>query len=76
MITEKIESEKEKERQLEIKKMEELKLRQIELNKKMEEEKCNFWRDHPVNYLKMAFRYDKQERIENADGYRRNEIDS
>ena len=38
----------------------------------MKKEKFNFWRDHSVNYLKMAFRYDKRERIENPDGYGKN----
>ena len=44
--------------------------------KKMEEEKCNFGRDHPVNYLKMAFWFDHRERLENPDGHRRKEIDA
>ena len=35
----------------------------------MEKEKFNLWRDHSENYLKMAFRYDKPERITNPDGY-------
>jgi nitrogen fixation NifU-like protein len=29
----------------------------------------DFWQDHSARYLEMAFRTDKQERIENPDGY-------
>jgi len=29
----------------------------------------NFWQEHSVEYLEMAFRYDRMERIENPDGY-------
>ena len=32
----------------------------------------NFWRDHSDNYLKMAFQYDKRERLGNPDGYGKN----
>ena len=32
-------------------------------------ESFNFWRDHSLEYLEMAFRHEKRERIENADGY-------
>ena len=32
----------------------------------------NFLRDHSVNYLKMAFQYDKRERLRNPDGYGKN----
>jgi len=38
----------------------------------MEKEKFNFWRDHSVNYLKMAFQHDKRERPEIPDGYGKN----
>ena len=29
----------------------------------------DFWQDHSRNYLEMAFRHDRRERIENPDGY-------
>ncbi|MFZ5572650.1 MAG: iron-sulfur cluster assembly scaffold protein [Thermodesulfobacteriota bacterium] len=29
----------------------------------------NFWQDHSLHYLEMAFRTDRHERIENPDGY-------
>lgn len=29
----------------------------------------NFWQDHSVHYLEMAFRTDRQEEIEHPDGY-------
>ncbi|MBF0573945.1 MAG: iron-sulfur cluster assembly scaffold protein [Desulfamplus sp.] len=29
----------------------------------------NFWQDHSLEYLEMAFSYDRMERIENPDGY-------
>ena len=29
----------------------------------------NFWRDHSERYLKMAFQYDRRERIATPDGY-------
>ena len=29
----------------------------------------NFWRDHSLNYLEMAFRHDRRERLQNPDGY-------
>ncbi|MGD9044507.1 MAG: iron-sulfur cluster assembly scaffold protein [Desulfobacterales bacterium] len=38
----------------------------------MEKEKFNFWKDHSVNYLKMAFQHDKREKPVNADGYGKN----
>jgi len=31
--------------------------------------KFNFWQDHSLHYLEMAYRTDKIERIENYDGY-------
>ena len=33
------------------------------------QKKNNFWQDHSLHYLEMAFRYDKQGTIENPDGY-------
>ncbi|MGD2186854.1 MAG: iron-sulfur cluster assembly scaffold protein [Desulfobacterales bacterium] len=38
----------------------------------MEKEKFNFWKDHSVNYLKMAFQHDQRQKLENPDGYGRN----
>lgn len=35
----------------------------------MNEEEFNFWQDHSPQYLEMAFRCDKRERIAHADGY-------
>jgi nitrogen fixation NifU-like protein len=32
-------------------------------------EKFDFWRDHSLNYLQMAFGYDRRERLKNSDGY-------
>ncbi len=29
----------------------------------------NFWQDHSLEYLEMAFSYDRMERIENPNGY-------
>ncbi|MBF0377234.1 MAG: iron-sulfur cluster assembly scaffold protein [Desulfamplus sp.] len=29
----------------------------------------NFWQDHSLEYLEMAFSYDRMERVENPDGY-------
>ena len=29
----------------------------------------DFWQDHSLNYLEMAFRYDRRERLQNPDGY-------
>jgi nitrogen fixation NifU-like protein len=37
--------------------------------KGMEKKTFDFWQEHSVNYLEMAFRYDKRERISNPDGY-------
>jgi nitrogen fixation NifU-like protein len=38
----------------------------------MGKQNFNFWRDHSTNYLKMAFQYDRRERIWNPDGYGKN----
>ena len=35
----------------------------------METKKFDFWQDHSRNYLEMAFRTDRRERIEHPDGY-------
>ncbi|QTA91943.1 iron-sulfur cluster assembly scaffold protein [Desulfonema magnum] len=35
----------------------------------MEKNSSNFWQDHSLHYLEMAFRTDKQERINNPDGH-------
>ncbi len=35
----------------------------------MEEKKIDFWQDHSRNYLEMAFRSDRREKIEHPDGY-------
>jgi nitrogen fixation NifU-like protein len=35
----------------------------------MNEKKFDFWRDHALRYLEMAFRYDRRERLQNPDGY-------
>ncbi len=35
----------------------------------MNEKKFDFWRDHSLHYLEMAFRYDRRERLQNPDGY-------
>ena len=32
-------------------------------------EKFDFWRDHSLHYLEMAFRYDRRERLQKPDGY-------
>jgi nitrogen fixation NifU-like protein len=37
----------------------------------MAEEKFDFWRDHSLNYLQMAFGGDRRERVEHPDGYGR-----
>lgn len=29
----------------------------------------DFWQDHSLEYLEMAFSYDRMERVENPDGY-------
>ena len=31
--------------------------------------KIDFWRDHSLHYLEMAFRHDRRERLQNSDGY-------
>ena len=35
----------------------------------MTESKFDFWRDHSLHYLEMAFRYDRRERLQHPDGY-------
>jgi nitrogen fixation NifU-like protein len=35
----------------------------------MTEKKFDFWRDHSLHFLEMAFRYDKRERLQDPDGY-------
>ena len=35
----------------------------------MTEKKFDFWRDHSLNYLQMAFDYDRHARLQNPDGY-------
>ncbi|MCK5486032.1 MAG: iron-sulfur cluster assembly scaffold protein, partial [Desulfobacterales bacterium] len=35
----------------------------------MRQEKFDFWQDHSLRYLEMAFRTDRQETIERPDGY-------
>ncbi|MBW1897481.1 MAG: iron-sulfur cluster assembly scaffold protein [Deltaproteobacteria bacterium] len=35
----------------------------------MEKKPFDFWQNHSIHYLEMAFRTDKQERIEKPDGY-------
>ena len=35
----------------------------------MTERKFDFWRDHALNYLTMAFGYDRRNRLQNPDGY-------
>jgi len=37
----------------------------------MTERKFDFWRDHSLNYLQMAFSYDRRERLQDPDGYGR-----
>jgi len=37
----------------------------------MNEKKFDFWRDHSLNYLQMAFGYDRRERLQNPDGFGR-----
>ena len=29
----------------------------------------DFWQDHSLHYLEMAFRHDRRERLQNPDGY-------
>jgi nitrogen fixation NifU-like protein len=38
----------------------------------MEKEKFNFWRDYSANYMKMAFCFEKRERLKDPGGYGRN----
>ena len=40
-----------------------------EKGKKGKRSGTHFWRDHSDNYLKMAFQYDRRERLGNPDGY-------
>ena len=35
----------------------------------MTERKIDFWHDHSLNYLEMAFRHERRERVKNPDGY-------
>ena len=35
----------------------------------MIEKEFDFWRDHSLHYLEMAFRYDRRERLQNPDGF-------
>ena len=35
----------------------------------MEKNEFNFWQDHSLNYLEMAFRSDRNEAVEKPDGY-------
>jgi nitrogen fixation NifU-like protein len=35
----------------------------------MTDKTFDFWRDHSLNYLEMAFRHDRRERLQNPDGY-------
>jgi nitrogen fixation NifU-like protein len=35
----------------------------------MEPKKFNFWQDHSLHYLEMAYRTDRREKVENPDGY-------
>jgi len=35
----------------------------------MNEKVIDFWQDHSLNYLEMAFRHDRRERLHNSDGY-------
>lgn len=37
----------------------------------MAEKKFDFWRDHSLNYLQMAFGHDRHARLQNPDGYGR-----
>ena len=36
------------------------------------EKKFDFWQDHSLRFLEMAFRTDRQERLEKPDGYGKN----
>jgi nitrogen fixation NifU-like protein len=35
----------------------------------MNSKEFDFWRDHSLHYLEMAFRHDRRERLQNPDGY-------
>jgi nitrogen fixation NifU-like protein len=35
----------------------------------MEKKDFNFWKDHSIKYLEMAFRQEKRERLDHPDGY-------
>ena len=35
----------------------------------MTEKKFDFWREHSLHFLEMAFGYDRRERLQNPDGY-------
>jgi nitrogen fixation NifU-like protein len=35
----------------------------------MEKKDFNFWEDHSIKYLEMAFRQEKRERLDHPDGY-------
>ena len=37
----------------------------------MNEKVFDFWQDNSLNYLEMAFRYERRERLQNPDGYGR-----
>ena len=37
----------------------------------MADRKFDFWRDHSLNYLQMAFGYDRNERLQNPNGFGR-----
>ncbi len=39
------------------------------MNLKAKDKQFDFWQDHSLEYLEMAFTKDFQERIENPDGY-------
>lgn len=39
------------------------------MDEKEDKKNLNFWQDHSAAFLEMAFRTDKQERIEKPDGY-------
>jgi nitrogen fixation NifU-like protein len=36
---------------------------------RMTVKKIDFWRDHSLHYLEMAFRHDRRGRLQNPDGY-------
>jgi len=41
----------------------------------MTEKKFDFWQDHSMKYLEMAWKTDRMERIENPDGYGTQTVD-